>query len=82
MHLGLGGGLGGEAAVGAADDALASDDVGVADESLGDEFGVFDEVSGVGDDAGDEDLVVGEVDIFPDLPFVFVPGVGAFEGVG
>ena len=55
----------GEAAVGAGDDVLAADEVGVAHDPLGDQLRVLDAVGRVGDDAGDDDLAVGELDAAP-----------------
>ena len=57
-------------------------DAGVVDEALGNEFGVFDVVGGVGDDAGDEALAVGQLGGLPDLPLVGVAGIGGFYAVG
>src|SRR5206468_7785776 len=46
---------GGEAAVGARDDVVASHDPREPDDALGDQLGVLHEVGSVADDAGDQD---------------------------
>ena len=67
----------GEAAVGAGDDALAADEAGEVHEALGHGLGVLDHGRGVGDDAGDEHLALGQADVLPDAPLVGVAGVAA-----
>src|SRR5580700_8997076 len=56
VHLGVVQGLRGEAAIGASDDVLAADQAGEADDALGDQFGMLDNVAGVRDDAGNQDF--------------------------
>src|SRR2546429_1059935 len=46
---------GGESAVGARDDVVASHDPSEPDDALGDQLGVLHQVGGVADDAGDQD---------------------------
>ena len=69
-----------EAAVGAGDDVLAADELGVADDALGDQLGVLDDVAGVGDDAGDSILPAGSLTRLPDVVLVLVARVGGLEG--
>ncbi len=71
-----------ETAVGCGDDVLASDQVGEADDAVGDQLGMLDDVGGVADDARKEDLAVGQLDVLPDLPFVLVPDIARLERVG
>src|SRR5688572_33321074 len=52
MNLGPIAGLGREAAVGAGEDVLPADDPGIADQTLGDQLRVLDDVTSVRDDAG------------------------------
>src|SRR5881397_1336106 len=71
-----------EAAVRARDHVLAPDQAGVPHDPLGDELRVLDEVAGVADHAGDEDLAARQLDVFPHAPLVLVAWVGRFERVG
>ncbi len=64
---------GAEPAVGARDDVLGAEPIGVAGDALGDQFRVLDEVCGVRDDAGDEDLAVRQLDVLPQVILVLVP---------
>ena len=82
VHLGLVRRTRREAAVGAGDDPLLADDVGVADDVLGDQVFVLDVVVGVPDQARDQHLVVGELGLLPDLVLVLVARVGDLERVG
>src|SRR5690349_12209280 len=59
-----------ETTVGRSDDPLPADDIGEAQDALGDEFRVFDNIGGVADDARQDQLVVRQLHILPDLPFV------------
>src|SRR5262249_38745202 len=47
-----------EAAVGAGDDVLPAHPVSEANDALGDQLGVLDQVGGMGDDARDKDLAL------------------------
>src|SRR3989475_6905770 len=60
---------------------LAPDEPRVLHEALGHQLGVLDEVAGVADDAGDEDLAGGELDVFPHAPLVVVARVRRLDGV-
>ena len=70
-----------EPAVGAADDALSADELREAHEALRDELGVLDDVRVVGDDAGDEHLALGQLDVLPEPPLVLVAGVRLLDQV-
>ena len=56
--------------------------VGEAHDAVGDELGVLDDVGGVADDAGQDQLAVGQLGVLPDAPFVLVADVAGLEGVG
>ena len=64
----------GEAAVGSAHDALAADELREPDEPVGDELRVLDDVRVVRDDARDEHLALGQLDVLPEAPLVLVAG--------
>src|SRR6266849_4274323 len=64
-----------EAAVRPGDHVLASDQTGVPDDPLGDELRVLDEIARVADHAGDQDLAVRKLHVFPHAPFVLVARV-------
>src|SRR5581483_1825484 len=68
-----------EAAIRARHHALAADDFGEADQTLGDEFGMLYDVGDVADDAGNEHAVLGNLHVLPDSPFVLVPHIAGFE---
>src|SRR4030095_8240031 len=70
-----------EPTVGAGNDRIASDEASEAADAIGDELGMLDDVGGVADDAGDEDLAGRQLDVFPDSPLVLVAHVAGFEGV-
>src|SRR3989475_7827009 len=70
-----------ETAVRPRDHVLAPDEPHVLHEALGDELGVLDEVAGVADDAGNEDLAGGELDVFPHPPLVIVARVRRLDGI-
>ncbi len=71
-----------EAAIGRGDDAFTADAFGEAQNALGDEFGVLHHAGGVTDDAGQNELAVGQFDVPPYIPLVFVTDVAGFERVG
>src|SRR5262249_31476269 len=60
----------GEAAVCAGDHTLATDDVRKAGDALGDKLRMLDQHGRLGDDAGNEDLVVGYAGATPLLPLM------------
>ncbi len=72
----------GEAAVGPGDHALAADDAREAGEPLRHQFGMLDQHRRLGDHAGDEHLVVGQLDARPIFPLVLVARIGSLERVG
>src|SRR5438270_10768374 len=59
-----------QTAIGAGDDAIAADHARVANEAIGHHLRMLDQVRRVADDAGNQDLVVGQLRRLPDLPFV------------
>ena len=65
-------GEGAEAAVGAGDHALAADHLREPQDAVADQLGVLDQDRRMGDHPGNQNLVPGEVDGAPDLPFVLV----------
>src|SRR5437773_11682123 len=64
-----------EAAVGAGHNIFAADDLGVADQTVGDRLRVFDDVRRMSDDSGHEDFACGKLHFFPDTPLVFMARV-------
>src|SRR5215467_3887659 len=70
-----------QAAVGARYDIFATDDVGEGENAIRHQFRVLDEIGGVADNAGDEDLSGGQPDIAPDLVFMFVTDIAGFDQV-
>src|SRR5436190_16752041 len=68
-----------ETAIGRGDDALAADDVGEAQDPVGNQLGVLDDVGGVADDSRQEDLVVGQLDALPDPPLMLVADIAGLE---
>src|SRR5262245_62462931 len=73
---------GAEAAVGAGDHSLASDHPGEALDALRHQLRMLDEMYAVRDHAGDQELVVRQLDLPPDRPFVLVTRVRRFDDVG
>ena len=71
-----------EPAVGAGDDALPARDVGEPADALRHQARMLQHVRLHVDDAGDEDLVVGDRQLAEVLPLVLVPGVGGLEPPG
>src|SRR2546429_4866399 len=67
---------GGESAVGARDDVVASHDPSEPDDALGDQLGVLHQVGGVADDAGDQDHLGWRLELLEDVVLVLVAGVG------
>ena len=78
MHL-VAGARGAEAAVGAGDHALAPDHTGEALDALRHQFRMLDQVDAMRHHAGHQDLVVGQLHLLPDLPFVLVARVRALD---
>ena len=71
-----------EPAVGRSDDPLPADEVGEAQDALGDQLRMLDHVGGVADDARQHQLVVGQLHLLPDLPLVLVADIAGLERVG
>ena len=68
-------------AVGARDHVLSPDALGEADDPLGDELGMLDQVRRVRDDAGGELLAVGQLHGLPEAVLVLVADVGRLDRV-
>ena len=71
-----------EAAIGAGDDVLAADDRGVAQDAVGDQLRVLDEVGGMADDTRHQHLTRRQSGVLPHPPFMLVPHIGGLEGIG
>src|SRR3982074_3254347 len=71
-----------KAAIGSGDHILAAQGLRVADDALGDEFGVLDDVGGVADDTRDQYFALGQFDVLPDFPLMFVARIGPFDQEG
>src|SRR6516162_11797428 len=69
-----------EAAVGTCYHALAPDDLGVANKTLGDQFRMLDEVGRRVEHPRDDHAVIWQADLAEDDPFVLVAWVRALEG--
>src|SRR5579863_8816157 len=61
-----------ETAIRASNDVFAAHDLCKADNSIGDKFGMLDQVGRVADDTGHQELAVRQLDILPHFPFVLV----------
>ena len=68
-----------EAAIGAGDDVLAADDLGIAQDAVGDELRVLDEVGGVADHTRHQHLARRQFRLLPYPPLVLVPHIGSLE---
>ena len=68
-----------KAAVGSRDDIFLAHDARVANQPLGHQLRVLDQVGRVPDDTRDERLAVGQFDVLPDRPVVFVARVGCLD---
>src|ERR1700678_388616 len=71
-----------ETAIGARDYILAADGVRVSEDAIGHESRMLDDVGGMADDAGNEDLAVRQFDFPPKLVLVLVPDVAGLDGIG
>ena len=56
--------------------------IGEAHDPLGHQFGMLDHVGRVADDAGQDQLAVGQLDVLPDAPFVLMADVAGLERIG
>ena len=70
-----------EAAIGAGDDVLAADDLGIAQDAVGDELRVLDEVGGVADHTRHQHLARRQFRLLPYPPLVLVPHIGSLERI-
>src|SRR6516165_12244205 len=70
-----------ETAIGAAHDVLAADQLGEPHYALCDELGMLDDVGGMADHAGDQNLAGRKLHAFPYPPFVGVARIGSLERV-
>src|ERR1700732_1815970 len=66
---------GAEPAIGAGQDILAADEIGITPQPTGNEGGVLDEIGAMADNAGDQRRPLGELDVFEHAPFVLVTRV-------
>src|ERR1700757_1106837 len=64
-----------ETAIGRRNDPLFADKVRKPDDALRDEFGVLDDIGGVADDARQDQFTIGQLDLLPHLPLVFVADI-------
>ena len=71
----------GKPAVGSGNDIFPAYQPGVDRQALGHQLGMLYQVGGVGYHPRDEDLSVGEFNIFSDLPFMLVPGVCGLHAI-
>ena len=81
MHLGGVQGLRGEAAIGAGDHILAPHQFGETHDAFGDQFGMFDNIAGVRNDAGDENFVFWHLYVLEQMIFVLVARIGRLETI-
>src|SRR5712672_2879333 len=70
-----------EAAIGAGDDVLAADDLGIAQDAVGDELRVLDEVGSVADHTRHQHLARRQFRLLPYPPLVLVPHIGSLERI-
>ncbi len=70
-----------KAAVGAAHDVLAADDLGEPHDPLGDQFGMLDDIGGVTDHARDQDFSGRKLHALPHSPLMGVARIGGLEGI-
>src|SRR5687768_17821942 len=68
-----------ESTVGAGDHALTANELRKSHEAIGDELGMFHDVRGVRDHAGDERLALGQPHLLPYLPLMLVADVARFN---
>ncbi len=69
----------GKSAVGAGDNPLLSNQLGILLDALCNQLGMLDKVGRQIDDPGNENVVIRQLDLLPDRPFVGMSCVGAFE---
>jgi hypothetical protein len=69
-----------KAAVGSADYVFLADYIRKPLKALRNEAWMLDGVCDCIDHTGDDGFVIGQLDLFPDFPFVLMAGIGGFEG--
>src|SRR5262249_48575736 len=72
---------GGEAAIVRCNDAFTANHAGEALDALRYQLRMLDQADAMGDNPGNEELVVGQAHLLPELPLMLVPRIGGFEGV-
>src|SRR5437764_7215994 len=82
VHLGAIERLRREAAIGGGDDVLATHELRVAHDALGDQLGMLHDVAGVGDHAGADHFAFGNLDALEQVILVLVARIGRLEAVG
>jgi hypothetical protein len=63
------------------DHPLAAHQIGILEETLGHQFRVLDEIRGMAHDTGNEYLALGQLNVFPHPPLMFVTGVGRLDRI-
>ena len=81
VDLGLGKRLRRESAVGAGHDVFTAHQISETDQAFSDPFRMFNDVAGVGDYPGTNDLSIGQFCTFEQVVLVFVAGVRRLEAV-
>src|SRR5262249_37479149 len=71
-----------QAAIGAGNDVLTTNEAREAHDAVGDELGMLDDIGRVADDTRDENLARGQRRRLPELPLVLVARVGRLDRVG
>ena len=71
-----------KSAIGAGDDIFPADNLGVANDPVGNDLRMLHDIRCVADHAGDQKLAGRQRDFFPHPPLVFVPGVAGLDGIG
>src|SRR5262245_38228534 len=80
VYLGIKRRLGGKSAVAPAEHVLASDELGIAADSLSDQFRMLDDITAVSDDSGDQNLAGRKLDVFPQAPLMLMTRVRVLKG--
>src|ERR1700721_3058300 len=70
-----------EAAIGRGDDTVGPHGLCKPADAVSHKLGVLDQVGRMGDHAGQDFLARRQLHLFPDLPFVFVAGIGGLERI-
>src|SRR5690349_9171047 len=72
----------GKAAIGSGNEIFTSDESRQPHDPFGDEFGMFDHIGGMADDARNEQAVRWQLGRFPHPPFMFMARIGALDDIG